>query len=297
MAGLVHPRVGIGSLCHILDSVLGVGEVALDPVVELTPPFFPAEDEFEAPVGHTAHVDGRGVPGRDSEGDRNHSESRKDVASLLAKPVSGEVETVGEELKFEPGAHLFGLLPCDVFVAESAFRGSVVDSIVRARGGSELVVVALERAGTGSASETAGAHVDRVGTGEVKIALAADLVVAHETVAGAQLDEGQNVVLGEERFVGNDIARRCRREEAEAPVLGEVLSAVVGKVELEHVAGVVVVGKAGRGADKAARGVEAIVGHGVFGRPAEEQTAYVVFAEVALVVEDDVGVEVAHAAP
>ena len=43
--------------------------------------------------------------------------------------------------------------------------------------------------------------------------------------------------------------------------------------------------------------MEIVVGHGVLGGASKEEAAHVVLAEVALVVEDDVGIEVSHAAP
>lgn len=80
-------------------------------------------------------------------------------------------------------------------------------------------------------------------------AVAADLVVAHQTVGGFEFDHADHVAdRCEEFFVRDDVPHGDRREETEAVVGREVLRAVVAEVTLDEVAVVVVVGDTARNA-------------------------------------------------
>ena len=140
-------------------------------------------------------------------------------------------------------------------------------------------------------------EVDRISAREIEVASSTDLVVTYKTVASTELEEGHEVVFREERLVGNDITERKCREETEALSLCKVFRSVICHVGLEHIACVIVICHTCRSTDEAAWSVEAVTWHSVLGRASEKESSDRMLAEVALIVDSCVSIEVAHSAP
>ena len=297
MPCLIHPVVGVGGLGHIFYGVFGVSDVAFNVVAPVSAFFIPAKHQFITAVGDASNVDCCGVPGGNAEGYGDYAKRCEDVTAVLIEEIGIEIEPVAEELGLKAGAYLLRFLPGYLGVTQGAFCGTGVDCVVSARAGSKLVVVTLQGAGGSGTCEASRAHIDLVCAGEIEVALTTDLVVTHKAVACPYLEEGEPRVLREPGLVGEDVSGRCRREETEPAVCGEVLRAVEREIQLQQIAGVVVVGNTGRCSDKAAGGIETVGGHGVLGGTAKEEAAHVMFPKVALIVEDYIGIEVTHAAP
>ena len=121
VAGLVHPLVRVRSFSHILDDILGIGDIAFNIVSEVSDFVFPSENQFESPVGNLSDIYSGGIPTRHSEGYRNHTESSKDIGSVLVEIIAGEVEPVVKEFEFDSGACLFGFLPGHILISQSTF--------------------------------------------------------------------------------------------------------------------------------------------------------------------------------
>ena len=121
MAGLVHPLVWIRSFSHILNDILGIGDIAFNIVSEVSDFVFPSENQFKSSVGYFSDIDRCCIPTRHSEGYRNHTESSKDIGSVLVEIISGEVEPVVKEFEFDSGACLFGFLPGHILISQSTF--------------------------------------------------------------------------------------------------------------------------------------------------------------------------------
>ena len=121
VAGLVHPLVRVRSFSHILDDILGIGDIAFNIVSEVSDFVFPSENQFKSSVGYFSNIDRCCIPTRHSEGYRNHTESSKDIGSVFVEIISGEVEPVVKEFEFDSGACLFGFLPGHILISQSTF--------------------------------------------------------------------------------------------------------------------------------------------------------------------------------
>ena len=155
--------------------------------------------------------------------------------------------------------------------------------------GDGITVVALAKVLTPAVAATAvvGVHV-----GEVVESLAGrhDVVVTHQSVAGLQLQHGEDLVeagILPELLVRDDISHTDRGEETPAVSSVELLRSVVSEVSLHEVAVVVGVGHAARQAQVAhrQRAERATRVAQVLLHLSHEQRSHAVTAEVAVVLQ------------